>query len=207
MDDIRATGPTQATPARIRRSRDSICQDWLAAVRARVPATKDKPASLIIDSLPECLLHYAVWMAGEDSAQQKLRELGKEHGEQRAKLGGFSLDQILLEYSLLREVMLGVLQREEPLAGPELRRLLAADVDRQWANPLALVRRSVSYPTEVLAAAGVPPVVRDEYDEAHFPGDVYGLTPRTFTDVDPSLRDVALVWGAAKARASMIRHS
>jgi hypothetical protein len=90
--------------------------------------------------------------------------------------------------------------------GPELRRLLAEDVDRQWANPLALVRRAVSYPTAVLREAGVPEVVRDEYDEAHFPDDVYGLTPRTFTDVDPSLRDVALVWGAAKARASMVRH-
>ena len=90
--------------------------------------------------------------------------------------------------------------------GPDLRRLLAADVDRQWVNPLALVRQAVSYPAEVLAAAGVPPVVRDDYDEAHFPDDVYGLTPRTFTDLDPSLRDVALVWGAAKARASMVRH-
>ena len=90
--------------------------------------------------------------------------------------------------------------------GPELRRLLAADVDRQWANPLAVVRRAVSFPTAVLAAAGVPPVVREEYDEAHFPEDVYGLTPRTFTDLDPSLQDVALVWGAAKARASMVRH-
>jgi hypothetical protein len=90
--------------------------------------------------------------------------------------------------------------------GPELRRLLGMDVDRQRANPLALVRRAVSYPTEVLAAAGVPPVVRDDYDEAHFPDDVYGLTPWTFTDLDPSLRDVALVWGAAKARASMVRH-
>jgi hypothetical protein len=90
--------------------------------------------------------------------------------------------------------------------GPELRRLLAEDVDRQWANPLALVRRAVSYPTGVLREAGVPEVVRDEYDEAHFPDDVYGLTPRTFTDVDPSLLDVALVWGAAKARASMVRH-
>jgi hypothetical protein len=89
---------------------------------------------------------------------------------------------------------------------PELRRLLAEDVDRQWANPLALVRRSVSYPTAVLRDAGVPEVVRDEYDEAHFPDDVYGLTPRTFTDLDPSLRDVSLVWGAAKARASMVRH-
>lgn len=90
--------------------------------------------------------------------------------------------------------------------GPQLRRLLAADVDRQWANPLALVRRAVGFPTAVLADAGVPPVVRDEYDEAHFPDDVYGLTPRTFTDLDPWLRDVALVWGAAKARASMVRH-
>ena len=89
---------------------------------------------------------------------------------------------------------------------PELRRLLAADVDRQWTNPLTVVRRAVRFPTEVLAAAGVPPVVREEYDEAHFPEDVYGLTPRTFTDLDPSLGDVALVWGAAKARASMVRH-
>jgi len=89
---------------------------------------------------------------------------------------------------------------------PELRRLLAADVDRQWANPLALVRRAVRFPTEVLDAAGVPPVVREEYDEAHFPDDVYGLTPRTFTDLDPSLRDVSILWGATKARASMVRH-
>src|SRR5215204_5628314 len=30
--------------------------------------------------------------------------------------------------------------------GPELRRLLAADVDRQWVNPLTLVRRAVRFP-------------------------------------------------------------
>jgi hypothetical protein len=100
----------------------------------------------------------------------------------------------------------GAGQRAAAEVGSDLRRLLTADVDRQWANPLALVRRAVSYPTEVLAEAGVPPVVRDEYDEAHFPDDVYGLTPRTFTDLDPSLLDVALMWGAAKARASMVRH-
>jgi len=97
-------------------------------------------------------------------------------------------------------------RRAQAALGPELRQLLALDVDRQWANPLALVRRAVSHPTEVLAAAGVPPVVRDDYDEAHFPDDVYDLTPRTFADIDPALQDVALVWGAAKARASMVRH-
>lgn len=90
--------------------------------------------------------------------------------------------------------------------GPELRRLLATDVDDQWTNPLSIVRRAVRRPTEVLRSAGVPPVVRDAYDERHFPDDDYGLTPRTFADVDPALHEAGLVWGVAKARAHLARH-
>lgn len=90
--------------------------------------------------------------------------------------------------------------------GPALRRLVTADVDEQWANPLTLVRQAVRYPTEVLAAAGVPGVVRDAFDEEHFPDDEYGLTPMTFADVDPSLADVGFEWGAAKAMAHKARH-
>ncbi len=89
---------------------------------------------------------------------------------------------------------------------PELRRLLAADVDEQWTNPLSIVRRAVRRPTDVLRSAGVPPVVREAYDERHFPDDDYGLTPRTFADVDPSLHDLGLLWGVAKARAHLARH-
>ncbi|HWH35252.1 MAG TPA: hypothetical protein VNT56_08035 [Acidimicrobiales bacterium] len=90
--------------------------------------------------------------------------------------------------------------------GAELRRLLAADIDQQWTNPLAILRGAVCYPTEVLRAAGVPPVVRDDYDQAHFPDDDYGLVPRTFADIDPSLADLGLAWGAAKAYAHQQRH-
>lgn len=68
--DLRANGTAQATSARLRRSRDSICRDWLAVVRARVPAAKDKQARLLIDSLPECILHFAELLAGEASARQ-----------------------------------------------------------------------------------------------------------------------------------------
>lgn len=89
---------------------------------------------------------------------------------------------------------------------PELRRLLATDVDEQWTNPLSIVRRAVRRPTGVLRSAGVPPVVREAYDERHFPDDDYGLTPRTFADVDPSLHEVGLLWGVAKARAHLARH-
>ena len=90
--------------------------------------------------------------------------------------------------------------------GPQLRRLLATDVDRQWTNPLSLVRAAVRHPTAVLREAGVPEVVRDPFDEASFPDDVYGLTPFNFADVDPALQEVGIRWGAAKAQEHLARH-
>jgi hypothetical protein len=88
----------------------------------------------------------------------------------------------------------------------EVRALLDADVDEQPTTPLALLRGAVGYPTEVLRRAHVPPVERDRYDEEMFPDDVYGLTPASFADIDPSLHDLGLAWGAAKAWAHKKRH-
>src|SRR4051812_1608425 len=45
--------------------------------------------------------------------------------------------------------------------GAAVRELLALDVDAQATTPLTIVRSAVRHPTEVLAAAGVPPVARD----------------------------------------------
>jgi hypothetical protein len=86
-----------------------------------------------------------------------------------------------------------------------LRDLLAQDPDAQRANPLAIVRRAVARPTEVLRAAGVPPVRRDPHAERLFPDDDYDLSPGAFADVDPSLHEPGLVWGAAKAHVVLAR--
>jgi hypothetical protein len=86
-----------------------------------------------------------------------------------------------------------------------LRELLATDPDAQRANPLALVRRAVGRPTEVLRDAGVPPVARDPQAERLFPEDHYDLTPAAFADVDPALHEPGLVWGAAKAHVILAR--
>jgi hypothetical protein len=90
--------------------------------------------------------------------------------------------------------------------GPQLHALLTADVDEQRANPLALVRAAVRYPTSVLAAAGVAPPSRSRFDAEHFPDDPYGLVPMTWRDVDESLHEPGIVWGALKARAHQARH-
>jgi hypothetical protein len=90
--------------------------------------------------------------------------------------------------------------------GAEIRALVAADIDDQWTTPLSLLRAAVRYPTVVLQDAGVPPVERDPFRERLEPADLYDLSPATFADVDPSLAEPGMVWGAAKALAHRRRH-
>jgi hypothetical protein len=96
-------------------------------------------------------------------------------------------------------------QRARVDVGTALRVLLETDVDEQRTNPLAVLRGAVRYPTEVLGRAGVPPVVRDEFAERTFPHDLYDLTPATWRDVDETLHEPGLVWGAWKAKTVLDR--
>jgi hypothetical protein len=60
----------------------------------------------------------------------------------------------------------------------------------------------------VLQAAGVPPVVRDDFDERAWPDDVYGLVPRTLGDLgDADLAPLHLAWGMAKAAVLRARRA
>ncbi|MGH9177352.1 MAG: hypothetical protein ACRD0N_02200 [Acidimicrobiales bacterium] len=90
--------------------------------------------------------------------------------------------------------------------GGRVRALLARDIDDQRANPLAILRTAVHYPTAVLRAAGTPPVPRDDFAVDRFPDDVYDLMPASFADIDPALAVPGIEWGAAKAWAHMRRH-
>ncbi len=90
--------------------------------------------------------------------------------------------------------------------GQEVARLLSADIDEQPENPMAVLRRAVRYPTEVLRAAGAAPVDRDDFAVERFPDDIYDLTPASFADISPDLQTPGLVWGAAKAFLHLRRH-
>jgi hypothetical protein len=81
----------------------------------------------------------------------------------------------------------------------ELRVLLALDPAEQRATPLEIIRSAVAEPTGVLAAAGLPDVVRDPFEERAWPDDRFGLVPRTLRDLDPDLAAVHFAWGIAKA--------
>jgi hypothetical protein len=92
----------------------------------------------------------------------------------------------------------------------DLRRLFALDPSEQSATPLEIVRTAFAEPTAILENAGVPALVRDSFDERAWPGDRYGLVPRTLADValGPAADDLGghlLAWGLAKAKVLRAR--
>jgi hypothetical protein len=88
---------------------------------------------------------------------------------------------------------------------PRIRALLELDIDAQPTGPLSVVRSAVVFPTDVLRAAGVPPVERDDAARTMFPDDDYDLTPASFAELDPALTEAGIVWGAAKAHVHLVR--
>jgi hypothetical protein len=96
-------------------------------------------------------------------------------------------------------------ERARAEVGRAVRALLATDVDAQRTNPLSLLRSAVRFPTAVLQAAGVPTVVRDDFAVHAFPDDVYNLAPATWRDVDESLHEPGIEWGAWKAKTVLDR--
>jgi hypothetical protein len=92
----------------------------------------------------------------------------------------------------------------------DLKRLFALDPAEQSATPLEIVRTAFAEPTAILDTAGVPPVERDAFDERAWPGDRYGLVPRTLAEValGPEADDLGghlLAWGLAKAKVLRAR--
>lgn len=72
-------------------------------------------------------------------------------------------------------------------------------------NPLQVFRRAVVYPTLVLSELGAKEVPRDDFSRQSFPNDIFGLSPATWIDVDESLHDPGLIWGAWTAREALDR--
>lgn len=88
---------------------------------------------------------------------------------------------------------------------PRLTRVLTADVDAGAGSPLATIREATGRLSAVLVESGARPVQRDAFDEQAFPDDVFALGPASFADIDETLQEPGLMWGAARAHVHLRR--
>lgn len=87
----------------------------------------------------------------------------------------------------------------------ELQQLLVQDVDEQRNNPLHILRQSSAIATSALKSEGILEVVRDEFDTAALPDDVYAIGPLTWKDLSEDVHEAGITWGAWKAATVLQR--
>lgn len=119
-----------------------------------------------------------------------------------------AFDRIVVSQSLTDAVdatrRQAAVEHAAALALEGLTTLFSLDVVAQRTNPLDILRRSTAPVTEELQRLGGSPIERDEFHLRSFPSDVFGLCPATWADIDESLVEAGIEWGAFKA-ASVIQ--
>lgn len=109
--------PPPSVGGRLLENKERILALWEARVRQTVPPAEPIGSPALLNSLPDLLERLAVALSSRspEQALEQDRRAAMEHGEQRAKLEEYSLDQVICEYQVLRTVLLNVLERDEPL--------------------------------------------------------------------------------------------
>lgn len=109
---------------RLRQQSAEILRQWEAKVRVAVPAARRQDRPALYDCFPLFLeeMVHALLGCGEEALLGP--ETSREHAEQRSSLRTYTLDQVVLEYRLMRDTVLEALWTPEPLQLSELRVIL-----------------------------------------------------------------------------------
>lgn len=118
-------GDGSSGASRLVANSERILSLWEAGVRQRVPAAATESHPILIDTLP-ALLQQLSEALSETHPRRDATEgniLAQAHGGERVRMTGFRLEDVVMEYQLLRGVLVSVLEEKEPLSPAERDRL------------------------------------------------------------------------------------
>lgn len=103
----------------IRAEKQEIISDWIQRIRQVIEEAKTQSQPVLVDHVPQILDNLSdilevESLGGEYEKEIKKQELGKAHGKQRAELTEYTLEEVLLEYSILRAVIFEKIHKFEP---------------------------------------------------------------------------------------------
>jgi signal transduction histidine kinase len=104
---------------KLKENKEKALEMWELRARKNVLAAKEKDRTAIRNTIPALFDRIIQTLSKKPPKRtanlEKELDVAKEHGEQRAKLQDYTLDQVVHEYQLLRQVILEVLETEELL--------------------------------------------------------------------------------------------
>ena len=110
-----------STEDRLLHAAPEILRRWERRVRAEIPAARGQHRRVLRNNL-ESLLGEVARKLSPESQAEILREgltLSQDHGDQRANLTPYGISELFLEYRLLRQTLLEILDEERQLSADE----------------------------------------------------------------------------------------
>jgi signal transduction histidine kinase len=117
-DKLLAAG---GTPAAVIRHKERVVARFRDRVRASLPAAVRESPPMIVNTLPAFLTRLAIALApdSELSFASEYSNVAVQHGNERAKLTGYSLGEVIREYQILREILVDTLSDDTKLTPAE----------------------------------------------------------------------------------------
>lgn len=115
------------TADRLKNNIDKILSIWEERVNKEIKAAKHQDTKDLRNSLPTYLLQVVDALsntidrtsARKSSDKVNSTRVGKKHGEDRAGSKNYTIDQLITEYHILRQVLFDVIEEEAPITDVE----------------------------------------------------------------------------------------
>lgn len=123
QDHDRRLLATGGAAAKIIRRKVQLLERFKEQVRAALPGAARVAEPIIVDTLPAFITRLALALAPGSRLDfaSEYSNIALQHGNERAKLTGYSLSEVIREYQILRELLVSVLAEDEPLSADEWR--------------------------------------------------------------------------------------
>jgi signal transduction histidine kinase len=117
-DQVRRIG---GSSERLRLQKPLILRLWEDRTRRSLPSAERQLARpLLLNAIPKFLDRMIAILAGTLEVDSPEHErVAQEHGEQRAEQAGYSLEEVVTEYAILRDTLLEILEAESLLIRAE----------------------------------------------------------------------------------------
>jgi signal transduction histidine kinase len=121
--------------AAVIRVKDALVAGFRDRVRATLPAAMREAPPIIVNTLPAFITRLALALQPDSELEHasQFSNLAAQHGNERAKLTGYSLAEVLREYQILRELLVDTLGAE-PLLAEHHWRIVHRSIDEAMAQ-------------------------------------------------------------------------